>query len=613
MAYRPPLERPPAEGDWKLYRRFFDRYVKPHRWQLLLCLLLVSLNACSWYIMAFYMRYVVDRVLVVTPAAIPTDASAAVAAGPSPTRPTHAGMRLAGLFVLYTGTILLLNYSARLSQRSRIRIGQAMVAMLRADLHRKVLQLSRAYHEAHKPGQIMSRILADVTAVQRHMLVTLLDAGTQVVTFAIGMGILISADWRAAALVAIVVPPYVMLYRRNLKRLKRTNQELRHTNAFLWGLVSQKLDAVRAIFGYARERHELLNFHRLCACFTRDAVTQQRLNSTMNRTSHVMISITAITIFLFGTKLVLVGKMTLGQLLYVYGTTHYVFGPVQAIAHLSVTITNLMVALQRISQVLDERVEVAERPQPVPFPARLKNGIRIQNVHFAYRPDLPPVFRGLSLAVPTGKWVCIMGSSGCGKTTLLHLLARLYDPTSGSILFDDVPLQDISFATLRNRLALVPQEPQILGASIMENIAYGRPDSDMHRISAAAAAAEIDDAIDEMPLQYETVVGEKGLTLSGGQRQRISLARALLTEPDVILLDDTTSALDAETEQRVQDTLARLLVGRTAVIVSQRVSMAMRCHKICVIDKGAVTESGTHAELLTHGGFYATLFRQQTE
>ena len=206
-----------------------------------------------------------------------------------------------------------------------------------------------------------------------------------------------------------------------------------------------------------------------------------------------------------------------------------------------------------------------------------------------------------------------MGASGSGKTTLLNLLSRLYEPTTGQVLIDDIDLKNIKMASLRHAVGVVPQEAQIFSGSMRDNICYGFPNATNKQIMDAAKAAQMHDFILEMQVQYETLIGQRGTSLSGGQRQRLSLARALLTNPELLILDDCTSALDANTEQKIQETLARILVGKTAIMVSQRVSMAMRCHKIAVLENGVISEYGSHHELLEKHGFYAKLFSQQTE
>jgi ATP-binding cassette, subfamily B, bacterial len=277
-----------------------------------------------------------------------------------------------------------------------------------------------------------------------------------------------------------------------------------------------------------------------------------------------------------------------------------------------VTITQLLVVLQRLVHVLDEPLEIQDAPDAVAFPASLQQGLVVRGLQFRYYAESDPVFNDVSLSVPKGTWLCVMGASGSGKSTLLYLLNRLYEPTAGEILIDGIPLNRIQLDSLRRRMALVPQEAQIFSGTIRDNICYAFPDAEPRQIVTAARAAEIHDTVMELPVRYETIVGQKGATLSGGQRQRISLARALLMNPEILLLDDCTSALDAETERRIQTTLASIMLGKTAIIVSQRVSMARRCHQICVLADGAVSELGTHDSLVKGGGFYARLVQQQT-
>lgn len=635
IRFRPPRrDYESAAGRVNLYFRFLREYVWPHGRLLAIIAIYWVVNAWTPFLLAWYGRLVVDSILVVnTTAEAAGDAvhdGSRVRADHMPEKPVPPGgpvrdrgpaltvrpagaMQMLGLlFAAYMVTLLVSNLGARIEARVRIRIARKMTARLREDIHNKVMSLPLAYHQSHAPGRLMARILSDVGEVQDQLYMTFLSFLGVFTVIATGVVLLFVIDWRFGTIVLVTLPFYLMAYRRSRRILNEVNAELRHTNSCMYSLASQKLDGIRAIQSYGRERHEDLNFHRLSACFFRDTMLQQNTAAGLGALCTVIATLGTGALFLFGTTRVMAGEMTLGTLMFASGVVSLLFGPVTELSQINVTFSKLLVVLQRLVHVLDEKETIGEVSDALEFPAPLKRGLTLLNVHFRFEQQTEPVLEDVTLHIPAGTWMCVMGPSGCGKSALLHLLSRLYEPMTGEILYDHVPLGRIRLQSLHRRVVLVPQEPQIFGGTIRDNICYGNPDASPDEIMAAARAAEIHDTIMELPVKYETLIGEKGMTLSGGQRQRITLARALLTQPDVLLLDDCMSALDTETERRIQATLVNVLKGRTAVIVSQRVSMAMRCQKICVLDDGVIVETGPHDELINRGGFYSRLHRQQT-
>lgn len=640
--HRPPRrEKEERVGQESHFWRFFRRYVVPHKWVLILCFFLISVNSCSTYLMSFYGRLVVDTILVVrttettdqldhTPRSIHQRERSA---GRLPTegmgrrmdmgvsfsnRPPEAGRKLLVLALFYFATQITLNYLARLATRSQIVVAQGITGNLREDMHRKVLELDLAYHQAHSPGRLLSRILSDVSVLQDQMVHTMTSIVRCTMLIVVGVGILLATNWRMGLIVFGLLPLYIFVVNQARPIIQHLTRELRHTNSCLWGLTSQKLESIKAIQAYGREHAEQLNYRRLISTHLRDAITQQRVSATMGRTMGIITAAGQVGTFILGSKWVLDGKMTLGEMLFVRNTALTLFGPVVELSSLNILFSNLQVVLQRVVDVLDHPVKIADAPDAVDFPVPITKGIELRHVSFSYPAFEPedeeePVLRDVNLTVPAGTWLCVMGASGSGKSTLVNLLARLHEPTGGQILFDGIDLRKLRMTDLRRHIGLVPQEAQIFSGTVRDNICYGVPEAGPEQIMNAAKAAELHDFILTMKVQYETLIGQRGQSLSGGQRQRLSLARALITNPEVLILDDCTSALDANTEGKIQDTLARILVGKTAIIVSQRVSMAKRCHHICVVENGTIAEYGTHSQLVHSGGFYARLHAQQTE
>jgi len=626
---------------------------------MFVCIALTTLSACSVYLFSYYGRVVIDDILVVSQgdqlehSAVPSIAqrqtrglraragtvardvrhettgspdqlragerragdgrlSEGYRSTNASQRPPLAGRRLMVIFVVYLATVVFLNIGARVAHRMRIQSARRMTVSMRDDMHRKVISLASSYHQASSPGRLMARILSDVDIVRRHLLDTIQTGASQVIMFLVGVTIVLSLDWVCAVTVIGAMIPYIWSIRSARQRMREVNREIRHTNSCLWGLVSQKLDAIRAIYAYGREKVELINFHRLSAVMQRDSLEQQRLGASIGRAAQLISTLTSQGIFVYGTLQVLEGRMTLGKMMYIYGAASNLFSPIIQLTNLVTSVSNLLVVLQRMASTLRNPNVITDEPDAVDFPLAMQAGVTIENVSFQYDEEGARILNNINLEVPAGSWLCIMGPSGAGKTTLVNLLARLYEPSEGDIRIEGVPLSKIRIASLRNHMAIVPQEAQIFSGTVRANITYGYPDATPEEIMAAAKAAECHDFIMELPIQYETLIGEKGTALSGGQRQRISIARALLTRPEILILDDCTSALDANTERNIQETLARLLAGKTAVIVSQRVSMAMRCQRIVVIEEGNVTERGSHEQLLQRGGFYSRLYEQQT-
>ncbi|MBS7789788.1 ATP-binding cassette domain-containing protein [Roseococcus sp. SDR] len=487
-------------------------------------------------------------------------------------------------------------------------LGERVAADLRRAVFDHVISLSPSYFETARTGDILSRMTADIALLQS-LIGSAISMGLRTALTATGaLALLIMTSPKLAGIVVVVVPLVVgplVLFGRRERRLSKAAQE---RVADLAATAEETLNGLRTVQAFTHEREDRRRFAREVEDSVRTA-----LRRVASRAFLILIVILlgfgAITFSLWvGGQDVIAGRMTGGEL------SAFVFYAV-LLASSGATISELWGEIQRAAAAADRLIEVIEtQPSiappatPLPLPSPAQGRFAFEDVTFRYptRPDTPALDR-FSLDVRPGETVALVGPSGAGKTSVLQLLLRFYDPAEGRVTLDGLDLRDLDPMALRSRLALVPQDPVIFSLSAAENIRYGRPDASDAEVEAAARAAAAHDFIMALPEGYASSLGAKGVMLSGGQRQRIAIARAILRDPPILLLDEATSALDAESEQAVQQALARLAQGRTTLVVAHRLATVRRADRIVVMEAGRITAMGTHDALVAEGGLYARL------
>jgi ATP-binding cassette subfamily B protein len=488
-------------------------------------------------------------------------------------------------------------------------------ADLREAVFGRMLGLALPFHDRHRSGDLVTRLTGDVARVEDSMVAWFTVLVPEVLTLA-GMVVVVLAVDLTLGLVALAVaPPLVLVVALRRRRIRAAQRASRDADAALASEATEVLRNVRVVQAFTREGEAGGQFSGRSRGAVRAALAAVDLEARWSPVTDLLLAAGGGLVLWMGVTAVTSGRMTLGTLLVVLAYLSSLYGPIRALARLARTLARGAASRERILQVLDSGEVVPEAPDPVPAgPPR--RGLAVRGVWFAYA-EGAPVLRHLDLEVAAGERVCVVGPTGAGKSTLLSLLLRFYDPDAGAIELDGVDLRRLELASLRNRFALVPQDPWMLDGTIADNIAFGRrswgvrggrtpPRMDRglaEEVRAVAAQCGLGDV--------STQIGEGGVRLSGGQRRRVALARAILRDASVLLLDEPTSGLDAASEQAVLDALDRAAEGRTVVAVSHRLSLAARADRVVVLDGGRVVEQGPPAELLAAGGAYARLWALQ--
>lgn len=490
-------------------------------------------------------------------------------------------------------------------------IGANTVQNLRADLFGRIQAQSLRFFADQSTGELVSRITNDVQLVHASITSNLVALLRQAVTL-IGAAILLFVlNLRLTALILVGIPIMSLTMVWLGRKIRAASKEVQEAVAEASSVVEESVSGIRVVKSFAREPYEQGRFgaavDRVFGASMRRAWIQSILSPVIGFMAFFSISFT----LWFGALEVINGNMTAGQLVSYLVYTMLVATPVATLAGLYAEFQSALGASERIFELMDSVPDIQDKPNALALPA-VRGRVRFEEVTFEYNADLP-VLKQVSFTAEPGQIIAIVGPSGAGKSTLVNLIPRFYDVTQGAVAVDGQDVRDVKVATLRGQIGIVPQETTLFSDTVEANIRYGKLDASLEEVVAAAQAANAHDFIaQDLPNGYETLVGERGVKLSGGQRQRIAIARALLKDPRILILDEATSSLDSESEHLVQEALERLMAGRTSFVIAHRLSTVQNADWILVLDRGRLVEQGTHAELLAlSDGLYTRLHAMQ--
>ncbi|MDT5293866.1 MAG: ATP-binding cassette, subfamily bacterial MsbA [Acidobacteriota bacterium] len=490
------------------------------------------------------------------------------------------------------------------------RVGQESVLKLRTDMYSHLHAQSADFFERHRTNYLVSRLVGSAAAIETAVSNTLRDMLREGFTLVCFLVASFYYSWRltlGSLAIAPVIGVLTARFGRSLRNLARESYE---GGQRLVDTAQEALANQTIVKAYVAEERELGRFKHVAHQIMRANLRTAKINGVAPNTIELIGVFAVAALLFFAQREILSGRMNAALFITFLFFLFSSYDPMRKLSRLHNGMEQALAAARHVWEVMDERAEMPERPDAVTLQP-LREAIELKNVLFRYGNEERLVLRDISLRIPAGRMVALVGESGGGKSTLTKLIPRFHDPTEGSVTWDGVDLRDARIHSLRHNTALVTQETVLFNDTVRYNIAYSRPDADPSDIERAARAAHAHEFILELPHGYDTVVGERGIFLSGGQRQRLAIARAVLADAPVLVLDEATSALDAESERLVQKALANLTSGRTTVVIAHRLSTVRRADLIVVIERGRIIETGRHAELLALGGAYRRLYELQ--
>ncbi len=486
------------------------------------------------------------------------------------------------------------------------KVAQYIANDLRVKIYHHLQHLSLTYYDSHQTGKLLNTLTKDVGTLQDFASNTMLSILVDCLTIIGMIGVMFYLD-SDFTLLALAVTPFLLFFVFHFKKgMKKATREVRTDEGNMLVVLQKGLQSIRTVNAFGRQDFEEDKL-RVVSKETLDAAMKaRRIKAALSPVVAIIVSTCTAIVLWRGAYLVNHSVMTVGDLTIFISYMAKFFSPVKDLAKMTSSIAQVTVALERIQTILQDDTMVSEKPNAIE-PEKLKGNIVFENVSFSYNPE-SPLLKNFSLDIRCGQRIGICGPTGCGKSTIVSLLARFYDPDSGRIMIDGIDISEFTLDGLRKQFGFVMQETMLFYGSVRENIAYGRPDATEEEIMEAARLANATEFIEKMPHGFDTLIGERGATLSGGQIQRIGIARAVVRNSPILILDEPTSSLDPEAEKIVMAALENLMEGRTIIIIAHRLNTIRKVDKIIVIANGKVAEEGNHEELMRTGGIYCELY-----
>ena len=515
---------------------------------------------------------------------------------------------IAAILIFY----LLKSVGAYVSGYLMTDVGQRVVRDLRNELFRHILGQSAAFFSVNPHGRLMSRLTNDVTQVQRAVSETIGDLARESLALVAFAGLLFYYDPRLAIVCLTGAPLVVYPLARLGQRVRRTTRRSQEALEQMSHVSAEAFSGHRIIKAFGAERRETAKFAEASDHYYRTSMTVTSALSALPPLMEMIGGVAFVAALWYGSESIAAGRLTAGEFVGFITALFMMYGPAKKLSRVNADLQQARAAGERIFELRDTHSEVREAPGAVAL-APFARTVEFRDVQFAYDQADRDTVRGVTFTVRAGQVLAIVGRSGAGKTTLVNLIPRFYDVTGGSIHIDGVDIRDVTLASLRAQIGIVTQETVLFDDTIAANIAFGRPAATVAQIETAARAAHAHDFIVDLDRGYDTIIGERGQRLSGGQRQRLAIARAILRDSPILILDEATSSLDAESEMLVQDALSTLMRDRTSFVIAHRLSTVRRADLIVVLEQGAIVEAGAHDELLARAGAYAKLYELQLQ